>query len=160
MLWIRCVGAQNTWWKPTQFNLPCYFFFSPLTLLYWFSTLDGSALALVHDRGIHLICPGGKKSFCFMFSFIYIAQRNSDRLQLAAYGWAKENANYFSSSFVAMKIYSSWLNQACIGHRWDELGLSLCAVPKELPSQKLHMEHCIELELRVQPDYEQIASQF
>lgn len=29
-----------------------------------------------------------------------------------------------------MKIYWSWSNPACIGHRWDELGLSLLCCPQ------------------------------
>lgn len=145
MLWISCVGMQN-WWKPIEFHLPfCKCSLSVFFFPFYFSSFF--VILIFHTRwqclstsawqGNWFNLSRGGEIFLFHVSF-YIHSLKNCRWETgfwwATYGWAKKNAVFFPFIFVQMEVYSSWLNQACIGWMWDELGLSFSAVPKELHS--------------------------
>lgn len=114
--WMLCVGVGNISRRSDTFHLPCcktsdfvfflfvcsvWFFFS-LHLLYWFSTLGGSALALAQN-GNWFNLSKGEDILLFrlcMHKETWKNYRQEDGLWSVTYGCAKTDTNHFPSSFV------------------------------------------------------------
>lgn len=133
---IDMYGVRNISRETDTFHVPwcktLLFFF--LHLLYWFSTLGGSALALAQNRGIDLICPRGKKSSCFMFLYAYIAERIIDRRldydQLHMDMQRKIQIIYPLPLYKRKSIQAIWIRLTLAVGEMNQV--SLCALPREL----------------------------
>lgn len=137
MLWYEWYVWCLKYFKRDQYISSAVFqnlFFHFLHLLCWFSTLGGSALALAQNRWIDLICPRGKKSFCFMFLYAYIAKRITDRRldydQLHMDMQRKIRIIYPLPLYKRKSIQADWTRLTLAVGEMNQV--SLCALPREL----------------------------